>query len=252
MLINSVVLFLRDALPVLLFISILSAVIQRSTGSLSWLLKAALFGVIGIVVLSAFIDQISQWFDGFGFELFTAIIHILAYVAVLLFLRLGSVVPASFAVSLLLSIHGTNLYIYSSGFWSSSSLNSPLLIGSILGFGISFSLALLLYYGLNSSLLERWPALPLAVLAVSAARQISEAAYFLTQADWLPTQQPLWNTSSWLSDSSEFGHLINALTGYEASPSAIGVTLHVIALLLPLLMIIKMKMNNPIVTEVNP
>ncbi|NQZ12278.1 MAG: hypothetical protein HRT35_34430, partial [Algicola sp.] len=113
------------------------------------------------------------------------------------------------------------------------------------------SLALLLYYGLSASMMERWSKLPMLVLAVAAARQVTEAVYFLIQADWLPTSQPLWNTSSWLSDSSEFGHLVNALTGYEASPSAVQVGLHLLALIVPLLMIIKIN-QQPTVTEVTP
>ena len=154
MLINSVVLFLRDALPMLLFISILSAIIYLKTNSLRWLIKATALGALGTVALSAFIDRVSEAFDGFGFELLTATLHILAYLSVLLFLRFRSIMLATLAVSLLLSVHGTNLYIYSSGFWSSA--NNALLIGSILGFGISFSLALLLYYGLSASMMERW------------------------------------------------------------------------------------------------
>jgi high-affinity iron transporter len=189
MLINSVVLFLRDALPLLLFISILSAIIYLQTNSLRWLVKAIIFGVLGTVALSAFIDRVSEGFDGFGFELLTATIHIFAYISVLLFLRSSSIVLATIAVSLLLSVHGTNLYIYSSGFWSSGgvNVNNALLIGSTLGFGISFSLALLLYYGLSASMMERWSKLPMVVLALTAARQVTEAVYFLIQADWLPT-----------------------------------------------------------------
>jgi high-affinity iron transporter len=53
-----------------------------------------------------------------------------------------------------------------------------------------------------------------------------------------------------LSDSSEFGHLINALTGYEASPNAMQVIIHMIALLIPLIIVGRIKLNHPYKAEV--
>lgn len=248
MLINSVILFLRDALPVLLFISIMCAIIARETESVAWLTKAVLGGVLGIFVVSLIINPVSELFDGFGFELLTVLIHLLAYVSAVLFIFFGKhqrVLVATVATSLLIAIHGTNLFIYFHGFWSMPNVLDALLVGTTLGLGISVSLAILLYYGLRSTLIDSVPKLPLFVLSLAAARQVTEAVYFLIQADWLSAGQPLWNTSKYLSDSSEFGHFFNALTGYEASPSAIQVVMHLVALGLPLLILLKRNSNAP-------
>lgn len=253
MLINSVILFLRDALPVLLLISVLSAIIARQDGSILWLTKAVPAGVVGMLILSMVVNPISEFFDGFGFELFAVLVHVLTYLCAILFILAGKhrrELIATIAVCLLLSIHGTNLFIYFNGFWSAPGGRDALLVGTSLGLGISLSLAMLLYYGLRSSMIESWPKLPLYMLSLAAARQVSEAVYFLHQADWLPATRPLWNTSQYLSDSSEFGHFFSALVGYEASPSAIQVIMHSIALGLPLLIILKQRSTAPQVTEV--
>ena len=260
MLINSVILFLRDALPVLLFISILCAILNRPGYSLSWLLPSATIGAVGVIILSANMAQISELNDGFGVELVTASIHLFIYLTLLLFLlqpgqtlqpgksadkfKLQALILATIASSALISINGANLFIYFNGFWSDSGANNALLIGSILGFGISLSLSLLLYYGLSSSLINHWAKLPLIMLSFVGARQVTEATYFLIQADWLPTTQPIWNTSKWLSDSSEFGHLFNAFFGYEASPSVLQITLHLVALLIPLWLVFRIKTHS--------
>lgn len=253
MLINSVILLLRDALPVLLFISILSAVIDRDTESMTWLYKAVGFGAVGIFIVSNFINPVSELADGFGFELMTATMHLLAYSAAVWFIVARKteqrILLASIATVLLISIHGTNLNIYFSGFWSDPNALDALLMGATLGLGISMSLAILMFYTLQSSILEHWPKLPLVVLALAAARQVTEAAYFLIQADWLPTEQPLWNTSQFLSDSSEFGHFFNALTGYEASPSSMQISIHAVALLVPVIIIVTKSISTHQVKE---
>ncbi len=247
MLINAVILFLRDALPVLVLISILAAIIYRHSDSTLWLTKGLALGLLGLIIQASFINPISDWFDGFGFEMITTLSHLLVYCALLGFILCRNENRMKLAVvivALLITTSGTNVYIYLNGFWSDPHALDALLVGTALGLGISLSLAVLLYYALRSELIDSVPQLPMIVLSLAAARQVTEAVYFLIQADWLQASTPLWNTSAILSDSSEFGHLFNALTGYEASPSTIQVVFHLIALGSPLLLIYKTRHVN--------
>jgi len=61
----------------------------------------------------------------------------------------------------------------------------------------------------------------LGLLSLVAAGMLSQAVLLLIQADWLPSQLPLWDTSEWLSENSVTGQLLYALIGYEATPTAL-------------------------------
>ena len=52
---------------------------------------------------------------------------------------------------------------------------------------------------------------------------LAQATLQLTQADWIPSAHALWDTSGWLPENSIAGHLLYALVGYEATPTAIQV-----------------------------
>ena len=61
---------------------------------------------------------------------------------------------------------------------------------------------------------------------------LSHAVQILTQADWLPAQRIIWDTSSWLSETSVLGQLLYAVMGYEATPTANQVLAYVLGVLL--------------------
>ena len=57
------------------------------------------------------------------------------------------------------------------------------------------------------------------VLAMMAARQSSELYKLFQQLDWIESVSPLWNSASLLREQSEVGVFLQALLGYEASPT---------------------------------
>jgi high-affinity iron transporter len=64
------------------------------------------------------------------------------------------------------------------------------------------------------------------------AGMLSQAVLYLIQADLLPSQLPLWDTSNFISESSLMGELLHAMLGYEASPTAIQALVYLGSLLL--------------------
>jgi high-affinity iron transporter len=48
---------------------------------------------------------------------------------------------------------------------------------------------------------------------------LAQAATLLIQADILPSQAALWDTSGWVREDSLLGQLLYAIAGYEATPT---------------------------------
>ena len=62
----------------------------------------------------------------------------------------------------------------------------------------------------------------------------AQATLLLIQADGLPAQAPLWNSSRWLPESSPLGQLLYALIGYEATPSPLVVGIYLASMIIAL------------------
>lgn len=219
MLINTVVIFLRELMPVLLLVSLL-LVWQRNQARLlfGWILLPA---SVGLVLLSQQYGQISLWLDGAGIE----ILYAMFYAAVPIFLAIAIVVRtwqtqlAGLAAAALLIINGSNLVLYLFVYPRDMHEGPLLMLGAALGIGIGLSVAIILYYAMDE-LKRLRPWLYGLMLCLIAARQSSEASQILIQADWLAGGALLWDSQQLISEQSEYGHFLNALVGYEATPSS--------------------------------
>ncbi len=248
MLINTVLIFLKNALPAFFLITISASLLQPFAINYSWKILAVTAGIVGALLLSHSMSFFSGLFDGVGAELLTAFFHFLIFIILLsqLILNLNSTSNNiskaylwlfSLAVALVITLDGSSLLIYINGFWSSRGSANSIFIGAILGLGISLSSALLLLYVLRSKFLTFWLKLPYLAFVFTVARQFSELSMKLVQADWLPTSEPLWNSSGFLLDNSEAGRFFNALIGYEAAPSISQSIFYFIGLIIPILII---------------
>lgn len=218
MLINTVVLFLRELMPVMLLVSVL-LVWQREHWRIL-LLSIALPALVILLLMAKQYSEISLWADGAGLEL----VYAMLYFSVPLLLGLALLLSkfricfVGFAGAALLAINGSNLVLYFFVYQREASATPALLLGSALGVGIGLSVAVLLYYALDELKRFRrqyfyW------VVAVIAARQSSEAAQILIQSDWLAGGPVLWDSQQIINEQSEYGQFFNALVGYEATPT---------------------------------
>ena len=63
----------------------------------------------------------------------------------------------------------------------------------------------------------------------------AHATQLLIQADWLPSELPIWNSNKLLSEQSIIGQLASANFGYEATPTLIQLYFYLVSLsLIPL------------------
>ncbi|MDB4409302.1 FTR1 family protein [Gammaproteobacteria bacterium] len=239
MLLTSVVLVLREVLEASLLISILSAFSGVLGIKRSWIGWSLLFGLAGALVYSFAVSTISDWFDGVGQEVISATMQFLIFLLLLLFAFLavrdrngqqGSgrmIVPVMIMmVSVAVAREGFEILVYLHGFSADLPRFMTIVSGAVIGACIGISVGILIYYfvsALQGRLL--WIA-GLGLLSLVAAGMLSQAVLLLIQADWLPSQLPVWDSSGWLPENSVTGQLLYALIGYEATPTALQAALY--------------------------
>ena len=244
MLLSSVVLVLREALEAALLFSLLMVLSRRLGGSFRWVLLALCAGLLGAVGYGFNIDLISEWYDGVGQEVVNAVLQLAIFllICVLTFLVVLRVraVPVSrnlllilMACSVALAVvrEGSEVMIYLSAFMQLPDQRMPVIIGSAIGAGIGVSVGVVFYYALLSLGGRAAIMTGAFFLALVAAAMVSQAVQLLTQADWLPAQYPVWDSSWLVSEQSVTGQLLYALVGYEATPTALQLAAYALAVL---------------------
>lgn len=244
MLINSVVIVLREVLEAALLLSILLATSQRIRLRKRWLGTALLVGTAGALVYANSLAAVSELFEGMGQEIFNAGMQFGVCGALILTVFLfaqrhdrpesqGVLLPVSMALAVALATarEGSEIYLYVSGFLRVEDIAMSVGIGSITGAGIGFSIGVLFYYLLLALPRRRCYWISIALLGLAAANMCSQAILLLIQADWLQVEAPLWDTSSLISENSVPGQLLYALVGYEATPSAFEAGAYLLSLL---------------------
>ena len=83
MLLNSVIIVLREVLEAALMISILLALSKQINISYSWIIWSLLIGTVGAVVYGISIPMVSEWFDGVGQEVTNALMQYAVYILLL-------------------------------------------------------------------------------------------------------------------------------------------------------------------------
>lgn len=236
MLINAVIIVLREVLEASLIMSLFLAYSQRINVSRFWLLLAIVLGIVCAWFYAANIAIFSNWFDGVGQEVINAGIQILIFIILLAFIAhalTGSDKPKQrqklitlmIAAIVLASIReGFEIILYITGFSSAPDLLHPVLIGSAVGAGIGISVGICIYYLLVNMSFNKGVRVGYFMILLIAAAMISQAVQQLIQADWISSQYPLWDTSNWINERSITGQLLYALIGYEATPTPIQVT----------------------------
>lgn len=244
MLLSSVVLVLREVLEAALLFSLLMALSVRLRISLRWVLVALVAGTLGAAICGFNIDRISELYDGVGQEVLNAALQLgifvfLCMVAVTAVLRARGfavplqLLPALMAMCVVLAItrEGSEIMIYLAGFLQIGGQRAAVLTGSIIGAGIGVSIGAVFYFAILT--LQPGSAIVVggALIALIAAGMTLQATELLIQADWLPADYPLWDSSAILSEQSVTGQLLYALVGYEATPTALQLLVYLAAVI---------------------
>jgi len=245
MLLNAVIIILREVIEASLIISIFMAFCQKYTISRRWMYLALPIGLSLATLYAINIATVSQWLDGVGQEVINASIHLMVYLVLLVFLTLAmtrqhkDVIIAVMLVGVTFASirEGSEIILYIHGFAAIPELLQPVLLGSAIGTGIGLSVGVLFYYLLLSLSLKNGTKLGIFLSLSVAGGMVLQATQLLTQADWIVSQYPLWDTSMWINERSVIGQLLYALVGYEATPTPIQVVSYVSALSLIIIVI---------------
>ncbi len=244
MLLNSVILILREVLEAAMLISVLLALSLNVRCGVRWFWWSLPFGAVGTIFFASNLDVITDALDGAGQEVANASIQGLVYcftVGIVWFSALSdrrqnqtqvlTVLMAS-AVSCAMIREGSEIYIYVTGFAASVEFRTAVYAGSAIGAGIGLSLGVLLFSALRA--LDAGMARTCAIVLVSliGAGMVMQSTLLLEQVDWLAAGQPLWDSSSLVSEQSIAGELLYAVFGYESTPGAIQASLYVGSLLI--------------------
>ena len=241
---GSGVIVFREVLEAALVVTILLAATRGLLGRNQWIGGGVASGIVGAVIVAYFAGNIAEAFAGIGQELFNAAV---LFTAVLMLAwhniwmsgharemvanlkQVGSKVSAGNLPFYFLSVvaglavlrEGSEIVLFLYGIAVSGGEIAQMAAGGMLGLAGGIAAGIFLYFGLLGipmSLLFRVTGWMILLLAAGMA---STAAGFLSQAGLLPSYQPLWNTSEFLSEHSLIGQLLHILVGYHASPTAI-------------------------------
>ena len=240
MLLNSVIIILREVLEAALIVSVLLAMSQKLNISRRWLVIALLLGLVGAIIYAANINYISMAMEGVGQEVANASLHILIYSFIAIFIvslkshdnHQAIVISMLSCVALATIREGSEIVIYINGFVSVPELFYHVVIGSIVGAGIGVSIGIFFYYLISNLSLNKGISLGLLMLIFIAGGMVSQATQLLIQADFIVSQQALWDTSSLISERSLLGQMLYALIGYEATPTPIQSILYISSLII--------------------
>jgi high-affinity iron transporter len=250
MLINTVILFLRDALPILVLVVYLYVHLPASK---LWLLQCFVAGAILSLMYINQIHVIGQWFDGKGIELSLwlsqLIIYLLAIVLAYGLSRNSSLEKpilywvAGLMVSLTLVSKGSNFILYFEGYLNQNNVLQSMLLGTFLGLGICLSLAVLLYLAAQWLKQRLGPWAIWLLVHIYVTGQLVNTLPLLVQVDFIDASATAWSSQKFISNEFELGHLFNVLFGYQATPSITQVIVYVLALLIPLVIFYWLKPN---------
>jgi len=259
MLLNSVIIVLREVLEAALLFSVLLALAKQSAINQSWFSRSLLMGGIGAAAYGLNMGMVTEWFDGVGQEVINALIQLIIYCLLVVFISLQFklhlilkyeqepaiqklksllVLLMILLTTLALSREGAEILLYLLSVARSENHISSTLIGMIIGASIGISIGFLFYYLLLSLSRNGNMIIALSLLVLVSSGLIAQATQLLIQADWIPAQLPLWDSSFLLSEESIAGELMYALLGYESHPTAIQAIVYLCGILLPCFLIL--------------
>lgn len=237
----TVIIFLREVLEAALILSVLLAVSFQLNHNRKWIFTALAFGFVGASIIAYFLGDISNLLEYTGQEVMNSTLLIIMSLLINIIcvwlwqcLNNDPIHPSSvftdmikviliMIVSIAIMHEGSELSIYSYSFMQIHENHLSLILGGGLGLGIGASLGAIIYYLLINLQRRTLLATAIMILILISAGMASQAALYLIQSGWLPSQPPVWDTSQFISERSVVGQLLYALVGYEATPSPLQV-----------------------------
>lgn len=247
---SSAIIVFREVLEAALVITIVMAATQGVARRMYWIFGGVVAGIMGASIVAALAEQISMAFEGAGQELFNALVLMSAVIMLAWhniwmshhakelvghLKSLGSGVsrgelPMYFlctAVGLAVLREGSEVVLFIYGIVASGAGLVSIISGSALGLAAGSLVGLLLYKGLLKINPKQLFTVTGWLILLLASGMAASCAGYLIQAGYLPSQQPLWDSSNIISQHSIFGQLLHVLIGYQDRPTAVQLLFYV-------------------------
>lgn len=239
---NTVIIFLRDLLPIFILFAYLSTMSRHTSKNLKFWVLSIIIGMILMLVAYICIEPIGQSFDGAGLELFNVGLLILTYVSLVSASLLPRKAGQQHTVKLLfmlgiatmVSLKGSQFLLYYGVYGHHFDNLYPIILGCTIGLGICASFAALMRFVLSEIYHSSQPWIFQIFWFAFLSGHLSQSIGYLSQVDLLSLGAPLINIDYLIQDSSEYGHVLHALLGYESSPSATFIGTYLVGLLAPM------------------
>lgn len=243
MIINTVVLFLRDLLPVFILLCYLIVFFEPRAWMKPYGISGLVLGVIGTLFFFVVAEIISEWFEGAGIEILRVFLIFVTYLSLLISVRLFTKQQYSrkemyilvLGIAAFLVVKGSAFLIFFDVYMQQKDNVFNIFIGCFVGLGICISFSALFIFLLTELKQKKLSVIVNVLWYLFLAGQLSHVIAYLSQVDLMEIGTPLFNLEHFIKDSSEYGHILNALFGYESSPSKTFIFVYCIAFMLPLI-----------------
>lgn len=239
MLINSVILVLREVLEAAMVVSVLLALSRNLHISAKWLLWSLPITGLFILLFSSSLDALTDAFDGAGQEVVSAGLQTAVFAGIVGVVFVAELLRSGrdglyrqlrwlMAVTVVCAMirEGSEILIYITAFAAFEESRAAVFAGSGIGAGIGISLGVLMYAALRAMPAETSYKLCIFVMALIGAGMVMQSTMLLEQVDWLQPGPGLWDSSELVSEQSIAGQLLYAVFGYEATPGLTQVLLY--------------------------
>jgi high-affinity iron transporter len=240
MLLDIIVIVLRETLEASILIAVLLSVSLSQGIKFRWVPLALLLGGFGAFGYGSCLGLISEWFDYAGQEVCSAALQLLVYSMICFLIPLQWQSAARFKhllvvlmtaiVCLAVIREGGELYVFYSGFLQKDGVLLRAITSGFIGLSIGCSVGAIVYFCLAIGNQAKAKKLHGLILSLVAAGMIVQSTQLLIQVDWLTAGQPLWNSNWLIAESSVLGQVVYAIFGYEATPSLLEVGAYVLAI----------------------
>ncbi|WP_159820455.1 hypothetical protein [Colwellia sp. 20A7] len=248
MLINTVLLFLNNALPVFIITSLLIryfAINYLDIVKVKQLSFGVIVTVITSFILSSHLENLSLILDGKGTELFLSFGAIIVYLSTVCLFILShkndyTSVKKYLAILIFFIIsvfNGAHFIIYLVSYWTQAQQDETVLIGITLGGGICLSISILFYFLLRYLDKRIYNQSSCYFLLFFGLGQLMQAIMFLQQVDIFSSSQSIWDSGEIIAEDSGLGQLLTVLFGYETTPSLLQLVSYAAALILPVMLL---------------
>jgi high-affinity iron transporter len=226
---EAVVIILREVLEAALLISLLLVVSHVLDLGIKWLIPATSVGLLGAILYARNIAWVSEQMDYAGQELLNASLQILIWSAIAVLFLISGQVPVKkraiqalmatiVAFALIRECSEILLYVFAfgtaAGQWTSILASGA--IGAVTGICVGLLIYLLILW---TSVRHNMLTAAYTLLSAVTAGIVTQAVSLLEQVDHIPSASPIWDTSRLIPENSVIGQLLYALLGYEATPS---------------------------------